>query len=457
LHLGSDTALTSEVSIPEVAREHDVVIASGRDSADGAFGDAVLAKVTRRLVPFLFLLYVINYIDRANLSFAKASMQADLKLSDSAYGRAAGVFFLGYAAFEVPSNLALARFGARRWIARIVITWGIIAAMMAAMRGPTSLSVLRFLLGSAEAGFMPGIILYLSCWLPARQRAGAFGLFLTATALSGMIGSPLSAQVLRMDGVLGLHGWQWLYLLEGLPCVPLGLFTLYYLPDRPGDAKWLTGDERKWLEARLRADPADKHDAHTIMDVLGDARVWVLTLLYFFLICGLFGFIYWAPSLITDHAHGFITAIPFCVGAIAMVIIGRHSDRTGERYRHVAACSATAGAGIAATVLCPNTPWAVLTLSVAAIGVWGCLGPFWALPTAFLRGRGAAAGIALINSIGCTAGFITPIVIGWIKDHQGGYAGLYFVAGALGAGAVLALALASTSWGRTHASDLVGG
>ncbi|MDB5171432.1 MAG: major facilitator superfamily 1, partial [Phycisphaerales bacterium] len=233
-------------------------------------------------------------------------------------------------------------------------------------------------------------------------------------------------------------------LLEGLPCVPLGLFTLYYLPDRPRDAKWLTPEEREWLEERLQSEPHKPHDVQGAFQALRDGRVWLLSLLYFLLISGLFGFIFWAPALITDHAHGLMTAIPYCVGAIAMVLIGRHSDRTGERYRHVAACAAVAAIGIAATALCPNRPMAVMTLSVAAVGIWGCLGPFWALPTAFLRGRGAAAGIAVVNSVGCTAGFFTPMVIGWIKQNTGGFGGLYFVAGALGAGAVLALSLART-------------
>ena len=366
-------------------------------------------------------------------------MLADIHLSDAQYGFAAGIFFLGYALLEVPSNLALQRIGARRWIARIILSWGIVAAAMTLVRGATSFSVLRLLLGAAEAGFMPGIILYLTQWFPARQRAKAFGLFLTSTALSGVIGSPLSAYVLKMDGLLHLHGWQWVFLLEGLVCFPLGLLTLRWLPDRPGDARWLSPSEAAWLEAELPPILRRPSRCERRSHALADPRVWLLTLPYFCIISGLFGFIFWAPSLITDHTGGWLTAVPYLVAAVMMVVIGRSSDRMQERRWHVFGCALIGALGMAASALCPNTHLVIFTLSFAAIGIWGALGPFWALPTAFLRGEAAAAGIAVVNSIGCTAGFVTPWVIGAIKDKTGGFGGLYFISATLMAGAVLVL------------------
>ena len=409
-------------------------------------GARVLSRVAWRLIPFLFLLYVVNYLDRANISFAKKPMQADLKLSETAYGFASGIFFLGYAALEVPSNVMLRRFGARRWIARIVFSWGLVAAGMALVRGEKSFSVIRALLGAAEAGFMPGIILYLSNWFPARQRGKAFGLFLTSTALSGVIGAPLSAHILKLDGLAGLRGWQWIFLIEGIACMPLALLTLRCLPDHPSEARWLNVEEAAWLEGQLAAEGSHgglhaTHDRRDVLAALRDGRVWLLSALYFLLISGLFGFIFWAPSVISDPTGGWLTAIPYCVGAVTMVLIGRLSDQTAERRWHVAGCGLLGAAGMAATALCPNTPLAILTLSLAAVGIWGCLGPFWAIPTAFLRGD-AAAGIAVINSVGCTAGFFIPSLIGRIKDYTGGYQGLYLVAGTLLAAAFLVQAVA---------------
>ncbi|HET6247033.1 MAG TPA: MFS transporter [Tepidisphaeraceae bacterium] len=423
-------------------------------SASSADAKRTLRKIAFRLIPFLFLLYVVNYIDRANISFTKKPMQVDLNLSERAYGFAAGIFFLGYTLLEVPSNLALQRFGARRWIARIIISWGIVAACMTFVRGATSFSLLRLLLGAAEAGFMPGIILYLSQWFPARQQAKAFGLFLTSTALSGVVGSPLSAHVLKMDGMLHLHGWQWVFLLEGLACLPLGLLTLYWLPDKPTSARWLSPAQAKWVEAELEADaPAGHHDAGGFFHALRDRQVWLLTIPYFCIISGLFGFIFWAPSLITDHTGGWLTAVPYLVAAVMMVVIGRSSDLLNERRWHVVACAIIGAVGMAASALCPNTPLVIFTLSFAAIGIWGSLGPFWALPTAFLRGKRAAAGIAVVNSVGCTAGLVTPWVIGAIKQSTGGFSGLYFVTGTLMLGA-LSLCCMNLTGGEKKAPEM---
>lgn len=408
--------------------------------AEAINGSAVIGKITRRLMPFLFLLYVVNYIDRANVSFTKQAMQRDLHLTDSQYGFAAGIFFLGYALLEIPSNLALRRFGARRWIARIVLSWGLVAAAMALARGSTGFAALRALLGAAEAGFMPGIILYLTQWFPRQHRARAFGAFLTSTALSGVVGSPLSARVLKLDGALHLHGWQWVFLLEGLACAPLAAATLWWLPDSPREAQWLSAPERDWLARQLAAEHhAGSHNLHHLRHALAEARVWQLAALYFLLISGLFGFIFWAPDVLRDHQGGFITAIPYAVGALAMILIGRRSDARDERRWHVAGCALIGGVGMAAAAFSHRPVAGVLSLSVAAVGIWGCLGPFWAMPTAFLKGNAAAGGIALVNSIGCTAGFVTPYVIGLIKQRTGQFGGFYFVTALLLAGAVLAL------------------
>lgn len=413
----------------------------------------LFAKVAWRLLPFLFLLYVVSYLDRVNVSFAGLQMRRDLAASgfnDAAYGFGSGIFFLGYFLFEIPSNLILQRVGARKWICRIMVTWGIISACMMFVRGPRSFAALRFLLGFAEAGFFPGVILYLTYWFPARRRARAVALFMTATAISGVIGSLVSSRLLGLEGVGALHGWQWLFIAEGTPAVLLGVVVLLALPDGPREAGWLADEERARLDALLAVDPdaASHHRATDLSAALTHGRVWLLTGVYFCVALGLYCVSLWVPQLIkqawpghTDQQVSLLTAIPYGAAAIGMVLVGLHSDHTGERRWHVAGSLlvGAAGAAIAACVH-HDPPVAVAAFSLAALGIWSAFGPFWSLPSTFLAGTAAAAGIALVNSVGNLGGFVGPVVFGYFKQQTGGFArALWTLAAVLGAGAVLVL------------------
>jgi ACS family tartrate transporter-like MFS transporter len=412
---------------------------------------ATLRRVTRRLVPFMFLLYIANYLDRVNVSFAALQMNRDLGFSAAAYGLGAGMFFLGYCLFQVPSNLVLARVGARRWIGAIMIVWGVIASAMMLVRGVASFYSLRFLLGVVEAGFFPGMILYLTYWFPAAARARAVATFMTAIPISGVVGGPLSGALLGLHGVAGLTGWQWLFLLEGLPAVLLGVVSLRVLTDRPDAAAWLPAEGRDWLVRRLREEQARTAERHglSLRQALLDGVVWRLGLLYFLIVVGLYGQGLWLPQLIkgssalSDFRIGVLAAGPALAAALAMVWIGTHSDRTGERHAHIAVPLVVGALGFAATAAVRDSPLlATATLSLAAIGFTGALGPFWALPTTFLSGTAAAGGIALINSLGNVAGFAGPYLVGLVKDATGGFGGaLDTFAVLMLAGAVLALAL----------------
>ncbi len=411
---------------------------------------SALRKVRWRLIPFLFLLYVIAYLDRVNVGFASLDTNRDLGFSAAVYGMGAGIFFLSYTLFEVPSNLMLARIGARIWIARIMLTWGVMSTAMLFVTGPTSFYVLRFLLGAAEAGFFPGLILYLTHWFPARERARAVALFMTATAMAGVIGAPLSSALLRFDGVWGLRGWQWLFLIEGLPAILLAPVVLKYLTERPSEAAWLTPAERDWLGRAMDAEHADTaHAIVTLRGALTSARLWIVSLPYFAIVIAFYGITFWLPQIV-QRSSGLgsativlLTAIPYVSAAIGMVLIGSSSDRTGERRWHVAAPCLIGAAGFVLTVLAPATPAAALTtLSIAAFGIWGTLGPFWTLPTAFLRGSAAAGGIALVNSIGNVGGFVGPSIMGWIRDATGSFsAGLLTLAAILAVAAGLVLSI----------------
>jgi ACS family tartrate transporter-like MFS transporter len=433
----------------------------------GDLSHATLARVSRRLIPFLLLLYILNFLDRVNVGFAALEMNRDLGFGPEVYGLGAGIFFLGYCLFEVPSNLVLYRTGARLWIARIMVTWGLTASAMMLVHTASSFYALRFLLGVAEAGFFPGIIFYLTYWYPAPERARAYAWFLAAIPVCGVIGGPVSGGLLGLDGRLGLQGWQWLFLLEGVPSVLVGLAVLRFLPDRPRNAGWLRPEEREWLEARLQAerdgsgaardgasstpasDGAASHDAAShvasLRRALADPMVWWLGLSYFLLIVPLYGFALWLPQLIkasgdfTNFEVGVITAIPYAVAAVGMVLVGRRSDRTGERYLYLA-LPALAGAGGFLAVTRAGSPGVlVAALSLTAFGVLGWLGPFWALPTAFLREQAAAGGIALINSMGAFGGFVGPYLIGRVKQNTGLFTpGLLLLAGSLLAAAALA-------------------
>jgi ACS family tartrate transporter-like MFS transporter len=418
---------------------------------DRDFEQATLRKVTWRLIPFLFVLYVVCFLDRVNVGFAALRMNHDLGLSDAAYGFGAGVFFIGYALFEVPSNLLLARYGARRWIARIMITWGVLAAAMMFTRGPLSFYALRFLVGLAEAGFFPGVIFYLSEWFPARERARAIARFMTAIPISGLIGGPISGALLGLDGLHGLHGWQWLFLLEGIPSALLGLAVLRFLPDRPQDARWLAPAEQAWLAGRLSEERAQLEQRHglSVLQALRNGTVWKLALLVFFGVgLGQYALALWLPQIVrsfggmSDAMVGVVAAVPYLFAAVAMVLVGISSDRTGERCLHMAGSVLAAAIGFVASAYLESPALIVLALSLAAAGLWSFHGPFWTLPSQFLTGSAAAGGIAMINTVSAMSGFVGPYAIGLLKGASGDFrSGFLVLALASTAGAVMAMRL----------------
>jgi len=409
----------------------------------------VFAKARRRLIPFLFLLYIVAYLDRINVGFAALQMNAALGFSPTTYGLGAGIFFLSYVLFEVPSNVILARIGARRWIARIMITWGLVSTGMMFVRGAAGFYTLRFLLGLAEAGFFPGIIFYFTKWFPARDRARTIAMFMTATLTAGVIGAPMSGVLLSLHGY-GLAGWQWLFLLEGLPAVVLGVVVLFVLPDGPGDARWLTAAERQAVLQQLREDSQSAgRESHTLREALSNGRVWLIAVAHFLLIpVTLYGVGFWMPQIIktasgsSDAVVGLLTAIPYAAGAVAMVLAGRHSDRTGERRWHVAAGAVVSAIGLLATTVAVGMTASVTALSIAMIGLAAIFGPFWALAAGVARGLGAAAAIALINSVGNTGGFVGPYLLGAISDATHSFAaGLLVIAALMLTGGALLLAV----------------
>ena len=412
--------------------------------------NSALRKVRWRLIPFLFLLYIVAYLDRVNVGFAAIDMNRDLGFSAAIYGFGSGIFFLSYTLFEVPSNLILARVGVRVWIARIMFTWGVFATAMIFVNSVTTFYTLRFLLGIAEAGFFPGIILYLTHWFPARERARAVGLFMTATAMAGVIGAPISSALLQLHGAAGLHGWQWLFLIEGLPAMALAPVVLFFMTERPSDAAWLTADERDWLTREMAAEHAQTAHTHvTLRAALTSARLWIVSLPYFCVVIAFYGISFWLPQIL-QGSSGYssamvvlLSAIPYISATAGLVILGTRSDQTGERRWHVAMPCLIGALGFVLTVLAPPTPaYALTTLSIAAFGIWGTLGPYWAIPTAFLRGTAAAGGIALVNSIGNLGGFVGPYLVGWIRDATGGFtAGLLTLAAILVVGAVIVLSV----------------
>jgi len=420
------------------------------DVDDRELGRGTIRRVSLRLLPFLFVLFICNFLDRTNVAIAALQMNRDLRFSASAYGFGAGIFFLGYGLFEVPSNLILTRVGARRWIARIMITWGIVAAAMMFVRTPVQFYALRFLLGVAEAGFFPGIVYYLGDWFPAEQRARALSRFLTAVPISAVIGNPLSAWLLGLDGLGGLAGWQWLFLLEGIPSVLLGFVVFALLSDRPADARWLSLEQRDWLTGRLQR---DRDDSSATLDVplrraLAHPAVLLSSLLYFLVLTTHYGYTFWGPSVIRDALHasnaatGLITGGIAFVSAIAMIAVGASSDRTGERYVHAAACVAVIAVGYASAALLPSAVGRVAGLALVPIGVDGFFAPFWCTQTMLMRGTAAAAGIALVNSIGNTGGFVGPYVLGVLKDTTGSTTGTFLGLAAVAlVGSALCLAL----------------
>ncbi|AEK61358.1 MFS transporter [Collimonas fungivorans] len=417
--------------------------------ASSAFEAATYAKVTWRLLPMLFLCYVASYLDRVNVGFAKLQMLNDLKFSETVYGLGAGIFFIGYFIFEIPSNMILHRVGARLWIARIMITWGIVSGAMIFVDSPATFYVMRFLLGVAEAGFFPGVILYLTYWYPAHRRGKMTALFMTGVPISGVIGGPLSGWIMKaMPGVHGLAGWQWMFILEAIPSLLLGMVVIFYLQDRIRGAAWLSEAEKQLLESQIQAESSQKAEA-SLGQMFANPRVWLMALIYFCFVMGLYGVSFWLPTIIkatgvTDTFNiGLLTAIPYASAAVAMILIGHSADRRRERRWHVAIPALLGSIGlILSTVYDHNTLLAMSALTLATIGIITVLPLFWSLPTAFLGGAAAAAGIALINSLGNLAGFVSPYLVGWLKDQtQSTNSGMFVLAASLVLGALLTLSV----------------
>lgn len=413
-------------------------------------GRALYHRITWRLIPYLFLLYIVAYIDRVNVGFAAVDMKRQLHFSDTVYGTGAGIFFLGYALFDIPSNLVMRRVGTRLWIARIMITWGLIAALMMFVNSPRSFYVMRFLLGVGEAGFVPGMLLYLTYWFPSHKRARAVAKFMTATSLAGVVGGPLSSALLKLDGVAGLQGWQWLFVAEGIPTVLLGISVLFVLNDGPQTAPWLRSEERVWLDGELQRDRAlygaTKH--HALGDAFRMPAVWMLAGVYVVIQIGVYIMNLWMPLILSSLGDGVHDAsliarystVPYLLAAMFTVMIGWSSDRTNERRGHLAGCMALAAAGFAWAAVAQNVPVALVAMSVAAIGLWSTMGPFWALMTRTVAGAAAAGGVAMITTLGGLGGFAGPYLTGLLKEATHSFAhGLYAVSAIAIVAALLSL------------------
>ena len=420
----------------------------GEQAAPAAEVDRTYTRVFWRIVPLLMLCYMVAYLDRVNVGFAKLQMSQDLGFSETVFGLGAGLFFIGYFLFEVPSNILLHRMGARVWIARIMITWGVMSAAFAWVQTPTTFYVMRFLLGIAEAGFYPGVILYLTYWYPAQRRAKIIALFMSAIPVAGIFGNPLSGWIMdRFQGASGFHGWQWMFVIEALPALMMGLVVLACLDNGIRSAKWLSEREKQVLEREIAADQKGTESKHSIGAIFGDRRVWLMCLIYFCFVMGQYGLTFWMPTLIkatgvTGNLNiGLFSAIPFGCAIVAMNLIGRSADARRERRWHlvVPALFGALGFVIAASFV-HNTVVSVAALSLAAAGVLTCAPLFWSLPTSFLSGAAAAVGIAAINSVGNLAGFVSPYLIGFLKDAtQSTQSGMYVLAGMLVVGAIAVL------------------
>jgi len=408
-----------------------------------------IAKVTWRLIPFLMVCYFVSFLDRVNLGFAGAAISKHFAFSATVFGLGAGIFFIGYFLFEVPSNILLEKYGARRWIARIMLTWGLVSAATAFVQGEYSFYTIRFLLGVAEAGFFPGIILYLTYWFPAAYRARIVGWFMVAIPVSSVIGAPVSQWILSLDGMGGLAGWQWLFLVEAAPSLVLAFIVLSYLTDKPTEAHWLEADERQWLSSTLDSERRHRESVKKfgLGEALTNPRVLLLSLVYFGDVAALYGVGFWLPQILgplhlSPLANIGALAIPYAVGAVGMVLWVRRSDRTGERKLHTAIPAFVACLGLALVPFASDPVVEVVLLCVAALGIFAMLPVFWTLPTAFLTGTAAAGGIALVNSIGNLSGYVGPQVIGLIKDKTGGYdGGIWFLAACAFVAGVIVLLL----------------
>ncbi|MEU6705983.1 MFS transporter [Streptomyces wuyuanensis] len=397
------------------------------EAPDLARENAVFRKVVRRIVPFLILCYVVSYLDRVNVGFAKLQMSDDLGFSEAAYGLGAGLFFIGYFLFEVPSNLMLQRVGARRWIARIMISWGLVSASFMFVTNEATFYVLRFLLGAAEAGFYPGVILYCTYWFPSRRRAGVIAMFMSAIPVAGIFGNPISGWIMdRFQGVNGWQGWQWMFLLEAVPAVVIGVATLFYLDDGVRSAKWLSDDEKSVVERAIAEDSAHQTVHGRVWDAFREPRVWLMCLIYFCFVMGQYALTFWMPTFVQSTgiegnlAIGVLSAVPFVAALVAMNLFGRSADRRRERRWHLVVPSLMGAVGFTlAASWGSSTALSLAALSFAAAGVLTCAPLFWSLPTAFLGGTAAAVGLAVINSVGNLAGFVSPYMIGALKDSTG--------------------------------------
>jgi len=402
-------------------------------------------KADVRLLPFLFLCYILAYLDRVNVGFAKLQMLKDLSMSDAAFATGAGIFFIGYFFFEVPSNVLLKKFGARMWIARIMISWGVISACMIFVRGEWSFYAMRFLLGLAEAGFFPGVIFYLTLWYPSKLRSTRTAWFVAAIAVSGVIGNPVSGWIMdKLSGVMNLAGWQWLFISEGIPSFLVGFWVIFYLDSSIEEAKWLTREEKTLLASNLAAEDQHKTE-HKLIDAFTSGKVWVLCAIYFTLMIGLYGIAFWLPTIVKAFGIkgyfgvGLITAIPYGVAVIGMIILSQHSDKTGERRLHYVV-NVTAGAlGLILSGVFASQPvLAIIFLSIGTLGVIGSMPLFWPLPSAFLAGTAAAAGIGIVNSVGNLGGYFGPNIPIWAKHVSSDpSAALYIIAAILLIGALL--------------------
>jgi ACS family tartrate transporter-like MFS transporter len=411
-----------------------------------AIEQRTMRKVVRHLIPLSIVCYFVNYLDRVNLSFAALEMNKDLGFTATVYGFGAGVFFIAYFLLETPSNLILVKVGARRWIARIMFTWGLLSGAMAFIQGETSFYILRFLLGAAEAGFFPGMLFYLSLFFPAAYRGRMVSTFMVATAFSAVFGAPVSSLILYMNSFAGLKGWQWVFLTEAVPALILSVVILLFLKDSPAEATWLDDEERAWLVNRQAAERKQREAMHdlSVPQVLKNPRVVGLGLAGFGIAYSTYGIVYFLPQIVKNFGlsnmqTGLVSAIPFLVAAIGMIWYGRRSDRLMERRSHCAIAFMTCAIGLVATALLPWPTLRLVALCVAAFGAWSTLPVFWAMPTAFLSGAAAAAGVAYINSIANIAGFIGPFVMGWIKDATGSFDGGLLVIACVCIGAAIAI------------------
>jgi len=418
-----------------------------------------------RIMPYMFLLYIIAYLDRVNLSYAWLAMKDDLRFGDDVYGLGAGIFFIGYFLLEIPGTILVEKWSARGWIARIMVTWGIVAILMGFIHTKPQFYSARFLLGAAEAGFFPGIIVYFSHWFRYEDRAKAVALFMAAIPVANIIGSPVSGLLLGVNW-LGLAGWRWLFIIEGAPAIIFGVVTIFYLTDRPHQAKWLPEDEREWLTGELEREKQAKQAVHSysILQAFRHREVVLLTLAYFFMVTAVYGFNFWLPTILKKVSGSsnlivtLISALPYCVALVAILFVGWSSDRTKERRWHTALSMMVASIGLLLSVVARDqTVLAILMFCVAGAGMYSYLPGFWALPTSFLTGTAAAASIGLINSIGNLGGFVGPYVVGYLSQATNSYVGgvLYLATSALVA-AVLILALRATRQTRLLAAEISG-